>query len=197
MGLSRLADRELYQHGTAPTLVAQLDPDAALAEGRAALELSQTTFVAETSLPTKYGRFRVRAYRHSVRPRPPSPSPSCCQVSWYVGRHPYAVRMFLEATRAPACEHSARISLGRRLTSIMQPCEGCTATGLRSCDPASAVPCFGLTPRRWLQVDGGDTFTEPSVIMTGRPERQENVVVRVHDACFTSGARWVERLISQ
>ena len=39
------------------------------------------------------------------------------------------------------------------------------------------------------QVDGGDTFTEPSVIMTGRPERQEDVVVRVHDACFTSGVR--------
>ena len=38
------------------------------------------------------------------------------------------------------------------------------------------------------QVDGGDTFTEPSCIITGRPERQENVVVRVHDACFTSGA---------
>ena len=68
MGMSRLADRELYQHRDAPTLVAQLDPEAALAEGRAALELSQTTFVAETSLPTKYGRFRVRAYRHSVRP---------------------------------------------------------------------------------------------------------------------------------
>ena len=67
MGMSRLADRELYQHGGAPTLVAQLDPDAAWAEGRAALELSQTTFVAETSLPTRYGRFRVRAYRHSVR----------------------------------------------------------------------------------------------------------------------------------
>ena len=36
-------------------------------------------------------------------------------------------------------------------------------------------------------MDGGDTFTEPSCIMTGRPERQEDVVVRVHDACFTSG----------
>ena len=69
MGMSRLADRELYQHGNGPTLVAQADPEAALAEGRAALELSQTTFVAETSLPTKYGRFRVRAYRHSVRCR--------------------------------------------------------------------------------------------------------------------------------
>ena len=42
---------------------------------------------------------------------------------------------------------------------------------------------------RMAQVDGGDTFTEPSCIITGRPERGENVVVRVHDACFTSGAR--------
>ena len=75
MGMSRLADRERYQHGNGPTLVAQLDPEAALAEGRAALELSQTTFVAETSLPTKYGRFRVRAYRHSVRLRLSAPAP--------------------------------------------------------------------------------------------------------------------------
>ncbi len=74
MGMSRLADRERYQHGNGPTLVAQLDPEAALAEGRAALELSQTTFVAETSLPTKYGRFRVRAYRHSVRLRLVAPA---------------------------------------------------------------------------------------------------------------------------
>ena len=44
-------------------------------------------------------------------------------------------------------------------------------------------------------MDGGDTFTEPSVIMTGRPERQENVVVRVHDACFTSGACGFEPLL--
>ncbi len=54
----------------------------------------------------------------------------------------------------------------------------------------------GCAPHPWAcfddwggpQVDGGDTFTEPSVIMTGRPERQEDVVVRVHDACFTSGS---------
>ena len=82
MGMSRLADRELYRHGNAPTLVAQLDPDAALAEGRAALELSQTTFVAETSLPTKYGRFRVRAYRHSVRSHQQSLALS--HISWRV-----------------------------------------------------------------------------------------------------------------
>ena len=28
-----------------------------------------TTFVAETLLPTRYGQFRVRAYRHLVRPK--------------------------------------------------------------------------------------------------------------------------------
>ncbi|CAL5228412.1 g11542 [Coccomyxa viridis] len=34
--------------------------------------------------------------------------------------------------------------------------------------------------------DGGRTYTEPSCIITGRPEGLENVPVRVHDACFTS-----------
>ncbi|KAL0024065.1 hypothetical protein WJX79_002241 [Trebouxia sp. C0005] len=35
-------------------------------------------------------------------------------------------------------------------------------------------------------IDGGRTFSEPTCIMTGKPEGLENVVVRVHDACFTS-----------
>eukprot|EP00887_Chlorella_sp_A99_P001171 scaffold14.g1171.t1 len=34
--------------------------------------------------------------------------------------------------------------------------------------------------------DGGRTFTEPSVIIAGRPEGCADVPVRVHDACFTS-----------
>ncbi len=62
--------------------------------------------------------------------------------------------------------------------------------------PSASCNC-GFASRRGgaPQVDGGDTFTEPSVIMTGRPERQENVVVRVHDACFTSGACDLERVL--
>ncbi|GIL68484.1 hypothetical protein Vafri_21753 [Volvox africanus] len=35
-------------------------------------------------------------------------------------------------------------------------------------------------------IDGGVTFTEPTAIIAGRVEGQENVPVRVHDACFTS-----------
>ncbi|GIL92432.1 hypothetical protein Vretimale_6497 [Volvox reticuliferus] len=35
-------------------------------------------------------------------------------------------------------------------------------------------------------IDGGVTFTEPTAIVAGRVEGQENVPVRVHDACFTS-----------
>ncbi|KAL3159185.1 hypothetical protein ABBQ32_011168 [Trebouxia sp. C0010 RCD-2024] len=62
--------------------------------------LSITKFVAETCLPTRTGKYRVRAYRHSI--------------------------------------------------------------------------------------DAGRTVTEPTCIMTGKPEGKENVVVRVHDACFTS-----------
>lgn len=35
-------------------------------------------------------------------------------------------------------------------------------------------------------IDGGVTFTEPTAIVSGKVEGQENVAVRVHDACFTS-----------
>eukprot|EP00890_Picochlorum_soloecismus_P006234 jgi/Picsp_1/6611/NSC_03954-R1_gtp cyclohydrolase ii len=35
-------------------------------------------------------------------------------------------------------------------------------------------------------VDGGITFTEPSAVISGEVERRKEVVVRVHDACFTS-----------
>ncbi len=35
-------------------------------------------------------------------------------------------------------------------------------------------------------VDGGLTYTEPSVIISGSPEGCADVAVRVHDACFTS-----------
>lgn len=35
-------------------------------------------------------------------------------------------------------------------------------------------------------VDGGLTYTEPSVIIAGQPEGLADVPVRVHDACFTS-----------
>lgn len=35
-------------------------------------------------------------------------------------------------------------------------------------------------------VDGGRTFTEPTVIIAGSPEGCTDVPVRVHDACYTS-----------
>lgn len=35
-------------------------------------------------------------------------------------------------------------------------------------------------------VDGGETYSEPSAVMTGSPEGLEDVPLRVHDACFTS-----------
>lgn len=72
LGLSRLADRDRYQDASSPTLVAQPQSSeeengaTAADEGRKALETSYTTFVAETKLPTKDGRFRLRGYRHSV-----------------------------------------------------------------------------------------------------------------------------------
>ncbi|PNH01452.1 Riboflavin biosynthesis protein RibBA, partial [Tetrabaena socialis] len=40
-------------------------------------------------------------------------------------------------------------------------------------------------------IDGGATFTEPTAIVAGVVEGGENVAVRVHDACFTSGRRCV------
>lgn len=38
----------------------------------------------------------------------------------------------------------------------------------------------------FVQMDGGLTFTEPTAIMSGDVHDQEEIVVRVHDACFTS-----------
>jgi hypothetical protein len=40
-----------------------------------------------------------------------------------------------------------------------------------------------------MQIDGGKTFVEPTAIMCGQVEGMENVTLRVHDACFTSGGR--------
>jgi GTP cyclohydrolase II len=45
-------------------------------------------------------------------------------------------------------------------------------------DPRSPTP-----PR---QTDGGKTFGEPTAIICGQVEGQEDVALRVHDACFTS-----------
>lgn len=75
--------------------------------------LSITKFVAETCLPTRTGKYRVRAYRHSVG----------------------------EAT----------------LKVVLH----------------NASPQLELF---WcLQIDGGRTVTEPTCIMTGKPEGKENV----------------------
>lgn len=46
-----------------------------------------------------------------------------------------------------------------------------------------------LYPLLTMQVDGGLTYTEPSVIIAGSPEGGADVAVRVHDACFTSEVR--------
>lgn len=63
LGITRLKDRNTV-NGT--VLVEQ--PDESMQhQGREALQYSVTSFHAETKLPTRYGQYRVRAYRHSVR----------------------------------------------------------------------------------------------------------------------------------
>ncbi len=42
-----------------------------------------------------------------------------------------------------------------------------------------------------VQTDDGESYTEPSAIISGKVEGRENVLCRVHDACFTSGGDWV------
>lgn len=62
-GITRLRDRNTV---TGTVLVEQ--PDESMQhQGREALQYSITSFHAETKLPTRYGQYRVRAYRHSVR----------------------------------------------------------------------------------------------------------------------------------
>jgi len=77
-----------------------------------------TKFVAETCLPTRTGKYRVRAYTHSV---------SCSVVS-------------------NTCRLLLRCSQRMQHITIWS-----------------------------LQIDGGRTFSEPTCIMTGRPEGLENV----------------------
>lgn len=77
-----------------------------------------TKFVAETCLPTRTGKYRVRAYTHSV---------SCSIVS-----------------------NTCRLLL--RCSQCMQH-----------------IVIWSL------QIDGGRTFSEPTCIMTGKPEGLENV----------------------
>ena len=77
--------------------------------------LGITKFVAETCLPTRTGKYRVRAYRHSV---------STATMGLWL-----CYRLCISARGSIAC----------------------------------------------LQIDGGRTVTEPTCIMTGKPEGRENV----------------------
>ncbi|KAG2432566.1 hypothetical protein HXX76_008911 [Chlamydomonas incerta] len=73
-----------------------------------------------------------------------------------------------------------------------------TPTAHTSIDEANVVTSFiaeTLLPTRHGKfrlrgykhsTDGGATFTEPTAIVSGKVEGQEDVAVRVHDACFTS-----------
>ena len=91
-----------------------------------------TKYVAETCLPTRTGKYRVRAYRHSV-----------------------------DITSLLASRQAWRTSVWH-------------------IDPTQKV---------MLQVDGGRSFSEPTCIMTGKPEGKENVshamthVIRFARAC--------------
>ena len=53
-----------------------------------ALEESKTSFVAETLLPTRSGKFRVRAYRHQVRSTSPAKHSSSAHACAYRLRGP-------------------------------------------------------------------------------------------------------------
>ena len=75
-----------------------------------------TVYVAETCLPTKSGKYRVRAYRHSVSKKG-------------------SARLLNEQAQAVQIQQN----------------------------------------NVWLQIDAGRTFTEPTCIMTGKPEGKGNV----------------------
>lgn len=137
--------------------------------------VAHTKFIAETLLPTGSGKFRLRGYRHTVHLVRPIPSSS------------------ILATLHASISASQTARIPRAAARVFYCL--CTDTGL-------------------LQSDGSVTMTEPSAILTGEPEGKEDVsprgtaktlsaqgfrqtrsepycllqvVVRVHDACFTSG----------
>ena len=74
---------------------------------------------------------------------------------------------------------------------VLLPLSIALATSFRSVTPSistspSSPPETPLLPLPLSQVDGGETYSEPSAVMTGTPEGLEDVPLRVHDACFTS-----------
>ena len=127
-------DRQQHRHqnGHAQQQEQELEPP----------PLVWTKFVAETLLPTKQGRFRLRGYRHTVRP------PAFLPASQTASLH-YCMRAYPWPAGPP---------------------------------PASPTPHHPPSPPGSvllpLQVDGGRTFTEPSVIIAGEPEGGADVPVR-------------------
>lgn len=63
LGMTRLKDRK----SVAGTVLVEQPDESMQLQGREALQYSVTSFHAETKLPTRFGQYRVRAYRHSVR----------------------------------------------------------------------------------------------------------------------------------
>lgn len=140
LGVTRLKDRK---SASGTVLVEQPDETMQL-QGREALQYSVTSFHAETKLPTRFGQYRVRAYRHSVR---------------------------LALTGTPHCQ----AALGSDLTaSFVRKVPFVAPDHWRAVNAGLDCP----------QTDGGNSFTEPMVIMTGRPEGQSEVGhVSLHVTC--------------
>ena len=123
--------------------------------GRPGEPYDATEFVAETLLPTRSGKFRLRGYRHTVR----GPIPTdvvMCRGEVAAGMQ----KAYKSAVLDLAWDGAMIVQmLTLRVASGSGPTLHNSLTFI-----ASAV-----------QFDGGRTYTEPCCIMTGRPENMAEV----------------------
>ena len=131
----------------------------------------ETRFVAETLLPTRLGKFRLRGYLHTVRLNKRKPGLSTASLSFSTSLAKFFfscffIDAFVSTSPFPSFPLNTKKKKKKKKLSLSLSL------------PPSAT--------QLSQVDGGETYSEPSAVMTGSPEGLEDVPLRVHDACFTS-----------
>ena len=146
--------------------------------GQAHATPGKTSFVAETLLPTRRGKFRLRGYLHTV---------SCGLLLLVCVRACVCVCVERERNGGPTLggdiSHAPTTALSAGATThLPSPHSPPHPPPPPPPLPPPTLPHPPPTP----QLDGGITYTEPSAIISGHPEGGTSVSLRVHDACFTS-----------
>jgi hypothetical protein len=142
-------------------------PPAPACPPRAPAPQVRTVYIAETMLPTKHGKFRLRGYKHSV---------GGGRLRGLTGRGRRAGDTRPAAAAAARCGVAVVAAAPVRLRPPpLWSVRRCVAT--RSCSnrPAPALTACRRPARPAPQIDGGRTFVEPTAIICGSVEGKENV----------------------